>query len=279
MYVNIRTYILIVGMPAGFTLISVGGYGIMGLTGISVVWIYLFVGIFSIINIGLWLRIPVPSSYNEQNFSSFIKHLREWKEWLPLIMLYSICLAIDMMLVSFFAAINQYLLTGDNLPLFGVNKNDIPNINASIKLNFFFSIFSICTFIGDAGGRKLMYYYKLNIHPGYYLILGFIGGFICCLQIPILNWIGIMLVFLCNGLVYAGATRKIDLTVNKSYSLTALSFWLFIGDCGSVTGSNIWELFVNIICKRNKNSQYFCAESTNPPTLSPTILPSFMISN
>jgi len=42
-----------------------------------------------------------------------------------------------------------------------------------------------------------------------------------------------------NGSIYAQANRQIDQLVDKEFSLIAFSFWLFIGDIGSVTGSNL----------------------------------------
>merc|ERR1712154_594260 len=123
---------------------------------------------------------------------------------------------------------------------------------------------------GDTIGRKVIYYFTLSkIHPSWYLILSFVGAFCCILKIPILTWFGMFLIFLANGLIYAASTKFIDKNVDKMFSLTAISFWLFIGDIGSVSGSNIWQIFQPIVC--STNSQYFCVEPTNSPTLAPTV--------
>jgi len=41
-----------------------------------------------------------------------------------------------------------------------------------------------------------------------------------------------------NGSLYTQTNRLIDKEVPEKYNLVALSFWLFVGDIGSVLGSN-----------------------------------------
>ena len=263
----------IIGMPVGFTCISVIGYAVMGVFGISVVFLYITTAIMGIFAIGLWLtRIPIPQSYNKQDFGQFVFNLRNYKQWLPKIKWYSLSLTVDMFMVSFFSAINQYILDGNHLPIFGGNRD-------FIETNDFFSIYSIGTFIGDTAGRKIIYYFHLSkIHPSCYLILSLIGAFCCILKIPFLSWIGIFLIFLANGLIYAASTKFIDKHVDKMFSLTAISFWLFIGDIGSVTGSNVWQIFQPVVCGNNSHSKYFCVGPTNSPTIEPTFSPTSSIS-
>lgn len=43
----------------------------------------------------------------------------------------------------------------------------------------------------------------------------------------------------------ATTARYIDQQVHKDFNLISLSFWLFIGDIGSVAGSNTWMYFEN----------------------------------
>ena len=120
----------------------------------------------------------------------------------------------------------------------------------------FFSVYSLLSFIGDASGRKLTYYFKFRRNPLWYLLFSFSGAVLCLLKIPFLTWIGYCLIFLANGLIYASTTRKIDGHILKQWSLTSLSVWLFVGDVGSVTGSNIWQYFYPIICPHS--TEYFC---------------------
>jgi len=76
-------------------------------------------------------------------------------------------------------------------------------------------------------------------NPLWFLILSGIGAAGCLSKIAFVAPVGIFLVFYANGSVYATSTRHIDTHVAKQYNLTALSFWLFIGDIGSVIGSNV----------------------------------------
>ena len=47
--------------------------------------------------------------------------------------------------------------------------------------------------------------------------------------------------------VYATSSKHIDTRVDRRVNLTALSVWLFIGDIGSVTGSNTWPFIAPLI--------------------------------
>ena len=124
----------IIGMPAGFTCISVIGYALMGIFDISVVFLYMTTAIMAILAIILWLiRIPIPNSYNQQNFQQFINNLKLYKQWLPKIKWYALSLTVDMFMVSFWSAINQYILDGDKLPIFGLTDH-----NSYINTNDFF---------------------------------------------------------------------------------------------------------------------------------------------
>jgi hypothetical protein len=241
-------------MPVGFTCISVVGYAAMGFFQISVAYLYATTAVMAFLGIGIWLhRIPIPSSYNQQDFAQFRANLSSWRLWLPHIIGYALCLTVDMFMVSFFSAINQYILDGDKLPIFGGGSPPFINTNT------FFSIYSIGTFIGDTAGRKIIYYFSLSrVHPACYLVLSLIGAFCCLLKVPFVSWIGIFLIFFANGLIYAASTKFIDQHVDKEYSLTAISVWLFVGDIGSVTGSNSWQVFQPIVCAHGSTSQYFC---------------------
>jgi predicted membrane protein len=42
-----------------------------------------------------------------------------------------------------------------------------------------------------------------------------------------------------NGAIYAQSARYIDKNVPIAYNLVSLSVWLFVGDIGSVIGSNV----------------------------------------
>ena len=91
--------------------------------------------------------------------------------------------------------------------------------------------------LGDFSGRRLMYDRKRR-NPFLFLILTVLG-IVCGLSnnayaVPLCGF----LVAFGNGAIYAQSARRIDKLVPRELNLTATSVWLFLGDFGSVTGSN-----------------------------------------
>ena len=114
-------------------------------------------------------------------------------------------------------------------------------------------------------GRKVAYYYPSK--DGGRMCLGYIavavfGAILCLLKMPILLWPGLFLIFYANGSIYATTTKHIDDHVPDEFNLIALSVWLFVGDIGSVTGSNTWEFMQPLLCDGALGShpdwKYFC---------------------
>lgn len=250
------------GISVGFFLITVGGYAFMAITGLDVLYIYITVGIACFLSIFLWLfRIPIPTSYREtgQSFSQFMGHLRSWREWLPAVKWHCIALLVDMFCLSYNTAINQYIYDGQQFPLFGV----IAPRFMIIDQNVFLMLLNLFQFIGDISGRKIIYYFKLNTKPCYFLVLSVLGLMGCMSKVPVIALISTMLVMLANGLIYSSSTYFMDNQLvggDRKYLLTSLSVWLFIGDIGSVVGSNVWESIVPVVCDLIPSShEYFCA--------------------
>eukprot|EP01086_Lenisia_limosa_P006818 TRINITY_DN25973_c0_g1_i1.p1 TRINITY_DN25973_c0_g1~~TRINITY_DN25973_c0_g1_i1.p1 ORF type:complete len:112 (+),score=17.56 TRINITY_DN25973_c0_g1_i1:3-338(+) len=91
--------------------------------------------------------------------------------------------------------------------------------------------------LGDFCGRRFFFHIK-SIHPAFFLIFSAIGA-VCALGgVTVLVPIGGFFVALGNGSVYSQTCRLIDRVVPSSFNLIALSSWLFVGDIGSVVGSN-----------------------------------------
>merc|ERR550534_2343576 len=63
-----------------------------------------------------------------------------------------------------------------------------------------------------------------------------------------------------NGAVYATTTRFIDSCVPKEFNLISLSVWLFLGDFGSVAGSNIRPIATNSEC-HHIHAAHYCTEN------------------
>jgi hypothetical protein len=142
--------------------------------------------------------------------------------------------------------------------------------------DWFFVIYNLFTLAGDSVSRKLMYLYRPR-NPLVFLGCTAVGAVLCLVKIPVIAPIGIFLVFFGNGAVYATTTRNIDSHVPKQFNLVvrstaallrpprdahpaqALSFWLFIGDFGSVAGSNCAPYIRDVVCPQV--GTYLCQSS------------------
>ena len=232
----------------------------MALIGLDVEYIYMTVFVCCFISVFLFLlRIPIPSSYDhQQSFKQFVNHLVFWREWLPDIKWYCFALMLDMFCLSYNTAINQYIYDGQRFPLFGQIYSD----KFMIDQNVFLCFLNFVQFLGDISGRKLIYYFDLKVRPHYFLVLSFLGIIGCQSKVPILCLFSTFLVMFGNGSIYSASTYFMDTRLvneKRKYLLTALSAWLFIGDLGSLAGSNVWESTVSFVCDLTYSSpQYFC---------------------
>ena len=186
-------------------------------------------------------------SGGSSHFSRFAADIKTIGEWFPSIAPHTIALMIDMYCVSFFSSIMLYILNdshaGGMVALLG------PNTSTLVPHDYYFAVYNCFTFLGDTFSRQLVYRMPRLYHPFWYLICSALGAFICLLKIPLIAPLGIFLVFFANGAVYATSSKHIDTRVDRRVNLTALSVWLFIGDIGSVTGSNTWPFIAPLICK------------------------------
>ena len=137
----------------------------------------------------------------------------------------------------------QYYIFNDDAKMSG---HGVPFLGTGTKLfnhDAFFAIVNVCTFLGDSVSRKLVYgrLGKYIQNPLAYSLLSLLGATLALLKIPLLTIFGMFFIFFANGAIYATTTHYIDQHVPKEYNLAALSTWLFLGDCGSVSGSNSWK--------------------------------------
>eukprot|EP01156_Anaeramoeba_ignava_P024395 Anaeramoba_ignava/c7101_g1_i2.p2 GENE.c7101_g1_i2~~c7101_g1_i2.p2 ORF type:complete len:213 (+),score=52.75 c7101_g1_i2:835-1473(+) len=204
--------------------------------GVHVKWIYLSVLCFLVFGLILYLiRIYRRASRIETiSAKEFIKFFRKFprKIWEPKVRPYALTMMVNMFSVSLFSP-------GVILYIFG--KNDIFFSGTSTKMAYhlFVTIYDAGFFIGDLGGRKLIYRSKKNYHPAFFLILNIIGiGFGVSHLSELAITAGIFIA-LGNGIIYSLSCRNIDEKIDRKYNLIGLSYWLFVGDIGSVIGSNL----------------------------------------
>ncbi len=225
------------GIPIGVSTITIGGFIVMA---IGVVPEYIYgVTIFGL-SIGIFIfSFIIPYHHvdnNSDSFSAFIQNIREWRQWLPQIKSHSIVLAVNMCCVSLFSP-GLMLYVYDNPSGVPLWKGLVVDTDA------FFAVYNSFTFIGATIGRNLAYTDKKNRPVVYFLIFSALGATINTFagmnNFAIISPIAAMCVFLANGSIYNYTCKFIDSELKKEHNLTACSFWLFVGDLGSTTGSNL----------------------------------------
>jgi hypothetical protein len=149
--------------------------------------------------------------------------------------------------VSFFSSIMLYLFNDSakagQVALLGPNTT-----RWLVPHDAYFAVYNCFTFFGDTLSRQLVYRAARLYHPCVYLAFSAVGAALCLIHIPLVAPLGIFCIFFANGAVYATSTKHIDTNIDRRVGLTALSVWLFIGDIGSVLGSNTWEYIAPLVC-------------------------------
>jgi len=191
--------------------------------------------------------LPPPTHFRG-HFERFRSDLSLWRSWLPHILPHSIALLLNMYAVSFMTAIMLYILNdshpGGQVALLGPNTTSL-----LVPHDSFFAVYNLCIYLGDSLSRQHVYARDRLIAPFYFLAGSLAGVWLGLAKIPLLAPLGLFCVFYANGSIYATSTKHIDSKVDRAFNLTALSIWLFIGDFGSVLGSNTWQRVAPLVCE------------------------------
>jgi len=249
----------ILGMPFGFNFVSIVGYFLMS-WGLTPPFIYCFVAVCCVLSIWIFrTAIPKTKLADLHSWEDFKRDLRYWKVWVKKVLPFALALLLAQFCMAFSTAINYYILDDeDYVPLTGPQSSEL------FDHDMFFALISFCTFFGDTISRYVVY--KLPPGGSHFRILGWLGlGFfgILLILLPRVPWMvlpAMFMIFWTNGAVYAESNRFIDRVVDHEYNLSSLSLWLFIGDLGSVTGANTWELARSYVC-RGVVSKHMCKAS------------------
>jgi len=175
------------------------------------------------------------------SMSHFIQKF-QLRNWVPQILWPSFALMLDMFFLSLLSpgAVIQNLYKPDQQVHFGL-------FNKGLVFRYYVVIYSVLFFVGDTSSRKIFYNRKY-IFPITFLVFCLVSGALFVSAVTELVLFAGLFAAFANGSIYAQASRMIDTTVPKKNHLIALSFWLFIGDIGSVIGSlqmqNITNLYV-----------------------------------
>ena len=148
-----------------------------------------------------------------------------------------------------------------NVPLF----DDDPKSHYLMERHIFFAVLNFMIFLGDTASRKLAYHVRMR--PGAAGQLRLLVAFLACALVGLacivgkqglFVIIGGFLVFFANGSIYATTTRFVDFKLSRSFHLAALSFWLFVGDVGSVLGSNLVMVIKGAVCPDGPEYHMVC---------------------
>ena len=225
------------GIPIGFNGISVGAFilfasfpGNLNLQ----CGVYLFIAVANLLGLVFFLLVipDIDTANAKKTFFVFLQDMRQIRQWFPLIWQHSVALAIDMFAVGLGAAIQLYIYDVSHIPLY-------LGASATIPENVFRAWFNSMSLIGDAVGRKLAYYRNAHTNPFWFLLFTFAGMAMILSKQAIIAPLGMWCVMFANGSIYAHTTKHIDDNVAREFNLVSLSAWLFVGDAGSFSGSNV----------------------------------------
>jgi hypothetical protein len=226
----------VIGIPIGFNLVSVGFFILFAIWP-NAFWIeggsYVVIAIANLCGLAFfWSAVPyIPFKASADNAVKFLKDMMVARQWVPTIWRHCVSLMIDMFCVSLFSSIVLYIYDTDDIPLW-------PRSDTTVPKNAFQAVYNLCSFLGDFLSRRIAYRDKSR-NPLIFVILAIAGSAMVLSKTALCAPIGIFCIMFCNGSIYAQSTRFIDNAVDDGYNLVALSMWLFIGDIGSVIGSNL----------------------------------------
>lgn len=238
----------VIGLPVGFQSVATGFYAIFAIwPDVPVLHAIPYVIIAGLNVLGLlFFTFLLPTKFagyaaGNDNVVKFKQDLLQWRDWLPRCKFQAIALFCDMTCVSFFSSVVYYIYDLDDIPLW-------PYASATIPKNGFQVWFNLLAFLGDLTGRRVAYgdpatnpLSRLLKHrnPLWYLLFSLLGGALILSKTALCAPFGMFFVMWANGLTYAASTRHIDDVVDDRYILVALSVWLFVGDVGSYSASQV----------------------------------------
>mmetsp|Transcript_109143 Transcript_109143/g.163235 ORF Transcript_109143/g.163235 Transcript_109143/m.163235 type:complete len:435 (-) Transcript_109143:34-1338(-) len=226
----------IVAIPVGINVVNIGGFLLLGLwpwLGENPELIQFCVLIFILFGIVLFYVSLYDKCDSVTSFSikEFVFAFKYWKEWIWLIKYNCIAMVFDMFFVSLFSpGIILYIYNGAcvQFTLTGFTMNSF----------WFIALYNSFFFLGDTLSRKI--FYKLRLINPFLFLLFSVGGIVMgLLDITILVPLTALGVSFANGSLYTQTNRFIDKEIPERFNLVSISFWLFIGDIGSVVGSNM----------------------------------------
>eukprot|EP01095_Lingulamoeba_sp_RSL-Kostka_P004019 TRINITY_DN1511_c1_g2_i1.p1 TRINITY_DN1511_c1_g2~~TRINITY_DN1511_c1_g2_i1.p1 ORF type:complete len:458 (-),score=96.60 TRINITY_DN1511_c1_g2_i1:139-1512(-) len=236
----------IVAMPCGINTVTIGGFLLLGWSKwlSNNIWVFYICVIILLIagTICYFLRIYwLAQSVSTISLQKLVKDscfdVENLKAWLWPLKFHCVALMIDMFCVSLLAP-------GLILYMYDTKDIDFSWFGCYINKFTFTAIYNSFFFIGDFTSRKIFYTNRL-FNPFLFLILSGIGVAIALSHIVEIAPLCALLVAFANGSIYTQTNRKIDRDISEKFNLIAFSTWLFVGDIGSVIGSNSIQFIVD----------------------------------
>jgi len=226
--------IAILGIPLGINSILIGGFYLMGPPlKVSVTAVFAAVAVLNLMGMLVFaLRIPRPAheSGGECGASEIVADCKGCRQWLPRVWHYPLAFAVDTFtLAGFSPGLSLYLYDQEVVQL---------TESFAMATKTFFAFYNTANMLGGLCGRWLSYRI-LPRHPAVYVGFSTVGVLLLLSLRPVLAPVGAFLVMLGDGLIYGTISRYVDSAVPEEFNLIAISYWLFIGDIGSLVGSNL----------------------------------------
>jgi hypothetical protein len=231
---------VILAMPTGVASITIVGFGLIAI-GVPYQLFYVIAAVLGIVSIFLYRFTIWPLARDESaNFdlTQFKNDILEIKQWFPLIFAHSLVFAIDMACLTLFnPGCTLYVYRSRvTYRLFGV----------TIGHSWFMLLYNSGSFLGDFLSRRIMDERRI-VHPGCYAVLLVLSVTMNLALIPEIAPLAAFGVSWVTGALYCQSTRLISELFTERYHLTATSLWLFLGDVGSTSGSNLVQLLTPVI--------------------------------
>lgn len=234
-----RIYVLL-AMPSGCACITILAFVLMTF-GVPYQAFYIVSIVVCIISITLYLFTIYPASKNiemnteshQEKFDliSFCHDLKEINQWFPKIGYHCICFIFNNIFISLFNPGCTLFAYSNRVTLRLIGSTTIMN-------EIFIFVFNTGSFLGDFFSRKVMNQKRI-VNPIVFTIMSILGVILNLSLIPEVAPLAAFLLMWANGGIYTQISMLIGLMFHEKYHLTATSSWLFLGDFGSMIGSNL----------------------------------------
>lgn len=234
---NTRLWVLL-AMPSGVSLITIVGFALISI-GVPFQIFYILSAVSTLVSIFIYIpTVYKASKIHEDDSSSFNLRafwhdLKEFSLWFPKIWLQCVVFIINMFFMGLF---------NPGCTLYAYQSRVKLNmIGITISHDAFIALYNIGSFLGDFLSRRVMEKKRL-IHPLYYFILLVFSAAMNISLIPEIAPLAAFGFMWANGGLYTQTSKYIGIIFESGYHLTATSTWLFLGDTGSTSGSNLVQV-------------------------------------